>query len=148
MVTTRPYFILKLLYGSSGYRQPVTAGMDTGSKTIGVAAVANRRVLYQALVIIVRPTASTARRRFRQENCSDSASTTSCRPLLGMGFVKGKRSSGQFPIADVFGNVIHASVDMREARRLTARTSTIAQRVGAFPPNPLNGMGLHAKENR
>ena len=47
-VIRRTPFTIKLLYGSSGYRQPVIAGMDTGSKTIGCAATANNRVVYQA----------------------------------------------------------------------------------------------------
>ena len=41
-------FTIKLLYGSSGYKQHVTAGMDSGSKVIGCAAVANSKVLYQS----------------------------------------------------------------------------------------------------
>ena len=32
-------FTIKLLYGSSGYTQPIIAGMDTGSKVIGVCAM-------------------------------------------------------------------------------------------------------------
>ncbi|AKB75541.1 hypothetical protein MSLAZ_2280 [Methanosarcina lacustris Z-7289] len=34
-------FTIQLLFGSSGYTQPVTAGMDTGSKVVGCAAIAN-----------------------------------------------------------------------------------------------------------
>jgi hypothetical protein len=29
------------LYGASGYRQEIVAGMDTGSKTVGCAAIAD-----------------------------------------------------------------------------------------------------------
>lgn len=43
-------FTVKLLYGSTGYRQPVVAGMDTGSVKIGCTAVANGRVVYQSEV--------------------------------------------------------------------------------------------------
>ncbi len=49
-VVSRTPFTIQLLYGSSGYKQPVTAGMDTGSKTIGVAATANGKVVYQSEV--------------------------------------------------------------------------------------------------
>jgi hypothetical protein len=49
VIRARP-FTLKLRHGSSGYRQEIVAGMDTGSKTIGVAAIGNGRVLYQAEV--------------------------------------------------------------------------------------------------
>ena len=43
-------FQIKLLYGSSGYRQPMVAGLDTGTKTLGSAVVANNQVVYQAEV--------------------------------------------------------------------------------------------------
>jgi len=41
-------FTIKLLYGSSGYKQKVIAGIDTGSKKIGCAAIANNKVVYQS----------------------------------------------------------------------------------------------------
>jgi 5-methylcytosine-specific restriction endonuclease McrA len=47
-VIRRTPFTIKLLYGSSGYKQAVTAGMDTGSKVIGCCATANNKVIYQA----------------------------------------------------------------------------------------------------
>jgi len=49
VVRTTP-FTIKLLYGSTGYKQGITAGMDTGSKKIGVAAVSADRILYQSEV--------------------------------------------------------------------------------------------------
>ena len=45
-------FIIKLLFGSSGYVQPVTSGMDTGSKVVGCSSVANGRVLYQSEIYL------------------------------------------------------------------------------------------------
>ena len=47
-VISKKPFTIKLLFGSSRYKQEVIAGMDTGSKTIGIAAIANGKVLYQA----------------------------------------------------------------------------------------------------
>lgn len=47
VVRTTP-FTVKLLYGSSGYTQKVKAGMDTGSKKVGVAAISSDRILYQS----------------------------------------------------------------------------------------------------
>lgn len=41
-------FTIKLLFGSSGYTQPVIAGIDSGSKMVGCAAIANGKVLYQS----------------------------------------------------------------------------------------------------
>ncbi|WP_440956341.1 RNA-guided endonuclease IscB [Methanosarcina sp. Mfa9] len=47
VVRTTP-FTIKLLFESSNYTQPVTAGMDTGSKNVGCAAIASGKVLYQS----------------------------------------------------------------------------------------------------
>ena len=38
-VVSRTPFIIKLNYGSTGYKQPLTGGMDTGSKTVGCAVI-------------------------------------------------------------------------------------------------------------
>jgi|SRR5665647_32308 len=51
-VVKRLPFTIKLLFGSSNYVQPVTAGMDTGSKVVGCAAIANDKVIYQSEVTI------------------------------------------------------------------------------------------------
>ena len=49
VVKTVP-FTIQLNYGSSGYKQALVAGMDTGSKDIGVAVVGLGKVFYQAEV--------------------------------------------------------------------------------------------------
>ncbi|KHD08119.1 HNH endonuclease [Candidatus Thiomargarita nelsonii] len=51
-VVNRTPFTISLLFGSSGYKQPITAGMDTGSQKIGVAAIANGQVIYQSEIEI------------------------------------------------------------------------------------------------
>jgi len=43
-------FTIQLLYGSSGYKQDVTVGIDTGAKYIGVAATSNDKVLAKGTV--------------------------------------------------------------------------------------------------
>src|SRR4051812_29604690 len=43
VVQTTP-FVIQLKYGSTGYIQPVIAGMDSGSKTMGAAAVTKGQV--------------------------------------------------------------------------------------------------------
>lgn len=45
-------FTVKLLVDTTDYTQEVVAGMDTGSKTIGCAATANGKVVYQSEVQI------------------------------------------------------------------------------------------------
>jgi 5-methylcytosine-specific restriction endonuclease McrA len=45
-------FVIKLLVDSTEHKQQVIAGMDTGSKSIGAAAVANGEVVYQSEIQI------------------------------------------------------------------------------------------------
>jgi hypothetical protein len=49
-VVRRTPFTIQLKYRSGSATQEVTAGMDTGSKIMGCAAVANGKVLYQSEV--------------------------------------------------------------------------------------------------
>ncbi|MBI4750384.1 MAG: HNH endonuclease [Acidobacteria bacterium] len=51
-VVRKTPFTIKLRFGSSGYKQEVVAGMDTGSTRVGTAAVANGNVVYQAEVTV------------------------------------------------------------------------------------------------
>ena len=51
-VTKRIPFTIKLLWNCEENKQEVVAGMDTGSKTIGCAAIANGKVVYQSEVQI------------------------------------------------------------------------------------------------
>lgn len=39
-------FTIRLLYGSSGYKQPISLGVDAGSKHIGIAATTQKEVLF------------------------------------------------------------------------------------------------------
>ena len=45
-------FTIKLLVDTTEYKQEIIAGMDTGSKTIGCAAITNGKVVYQSEVAI------------------------------------------------------------------------------------------------
>ena len=45
-VVNRVPFTIKLIYGSTGYKEPISLGMDAGSKYIGVAATTKKKVLY------------------------------------------------------------------------------------------------------
>lgn len=45
-VMSRSPFTIKLLFGSSGYVQKVSVGIDTGSKTIGASASLHGKVFY------------------------------------------------------------------------------------------------------
>lgn len=45
-VVKRTPFTIKLLYGSVGYKQPITLGVDAGSKHVGLSASTEKRELY------------------------------------------------------------------------------------------------------
>jgi len=40
------YFTIKLLHGCSGYKQPITVGIDLGAKYVPIAATSGKNVLY------------------------------------------------------------------------------------------------------
>ncbi len=62
-VISRTPFTIKLLFGSSGYKQEVIAGMDTGSKVVGCACIANGKVVYQSEVQIRQDVSKKMQRR-------------------------------------------------------------------------------------
>ena len=45
-VIRRENFTIKLLHGSSGYKQEITGGMDPGSRKVGSAAITNGKAVY------------------------------------------------------------------------------------------------------
>ncbi len=47
-VITREPFTIQFLYGSSGYKQPITLGVDAGAKHIGLSASSKQKELYSA----------------------------------------------------------------------------------------------------
>lgn len=49
-VVKRTPFTIRLLYGSSGYKQPITLGVDAGSKVVGLSATTRKQELFSAEV--------------------------------------------------------------------------------------------------
>ena len=49
-VVKRTPFTIRLLHGSSGYKQPIILGVDAGSKTIGLSACTETKEVYAAEV--------------------------------------------------------------------------------------------------
>ncbi len=47
-VVRREPFTIRLRFETSAYTQPVTIGVDMGSQTVGLAATANKEVVFQA----------------------------------------------------------------------------------------------------
>lgn len=60
-------FTIQLLYGSSGYKQKVTVGVDLGSKNIGIAATTHDTALFKGEIELRQDTKSLldARRSYR-----------------------------------------------------------------------------------
>ena len=52
IVINRTPFTIKLLYGTSGYKQHISLGVDAGSKTIGLSATTKEAVLYESEVAL------------------------------------------------------------------------------------------------
>ena len=112
-VVSRVPFTIKLLHGSSGYTQPVIAGMDTGSKHIGCHSEKKMPV----------------RKLFGLKK-HDLVKTPQ-----GTGLVKGKRSSGYFALETILGEKVHASANIKKNTvRLSARTTTLTQLMEAAIP--------------
>jgi N6-L-threonylcarbamoyladenine synthase len=49
-VVKKEPFTIQLLYGSSGYKQPISLGVDAGSKTVGLSATTENKELFAAEV--------------------------------------------------------------------------------------------------
>jgi len=47
-VVKRTPFTIKLIYGSTGYKQPISLGVDSGYHHIGLSAITNNKELYSA----------------------------------------------------------------------------------------------------
>lgn len=47
-VVKRTPFTIRLLYGSSGYKQPVSLGVDAGTRHVGLSATTDKQVLFEA----------------------------------------------------------------------------------------------------
>jgi len=67
-VVKRTPFTIQLLYGSSGYKQPVILGIDSGYTYVGLSAITNKREVYAAEVILRNDISKllTERRQYRK----------------------------------------------------------------------------------
>jgi 5-methylcytosine-specific restriction endonuclease McrA len=62
-VVKRMPFTIKMLVETTSYKQEIIAGMDTGSKVIGIACVSNGKVLYKAETFIRQDVSEKMQRR-------------------------------------------------------------------------------------
>src|SRR5713226_9198715 len=76
-------FTIQLLYGSSGYKQEVSLGVDAGTQHIGVSATTEQKVLFEAEVLPrgdIQALLAT-RRQFRRARRSRKTRYRKCRCL-------------------------------------------------------------------
>ena len=62
-VVTRVPFIIQIIFGSSGYKQPLTCGMDTGSKYVGCAVMGLGKIIYQSQIALRQDVSKKMQRR-------------------------------------------------------------------------------------
>ena len=76
-------FTLQLLYGSSGYQQEVSLGIDAGAQRIGVSATTEQMVLFEAEVQLRTDIGAllATRREYRRARRSRKTRYRECRFL-------------------------------------------------------------------
>lgn len=82
-VVTMVPFTIQLLYGSSGYTQPIALGIDAGTRHIGVSATTEKEVLFEAEVLPRTDLVErlSTRRQFRRARRSRKTRYRKCRIL-------------------------------------------------------------------
>ncbi|MEM3829706.1 MAG: RNA-guided endonuclease IscB, partial [Conexivisphaerales archaeon] len=67
-VVRRTPFTIQLIYGSSGYKQDITLGVDSGYKTIGLSAVTDKQELFASEIKLRTDVSNnlTERRQYRR----------------------------------------------------------------------------------
>ncbi len=130
-VVRRSPYVIKLNNGTSGHKQRLAGGQDSGSKVIGsgdAAVIASGgkpvKLLGQALMRQIKgmrlekpmPTGKLfGLKKFDRIQTSQ-----------GIGFVKGRRASGYFPIGDMLGKPTHNAVKVKtDITRLSTRNITL-----------------------
>ena len=169
VVVRRDPFTIQLTELSGKRVQPVVVGVDMGAKKVGVAAVADGRVLYQGQVTLRddisrrmnrRRTYRRSRRnrkcryrapRFNNRRCPRGWLPPSIQSKVDstvnvvhpcpersrrVGFVKGRRSSGQFKISDLEGKVIKPSKTYRKLRLVRRAGTLLTERRKVVGHNP------------
>jgi RRXRR protein len=54
LVVSREPFTVQLRFETTNYTQPATVGVDTGSRKVAIAAIANRQVVFAAITRGIR----------------------------------------------------------------------------------------------
>ena len=82
-VIKRTPFTIKLLYGSSGYTQPLTHGIDTGSDKIGSAVVNDKEeVVYMSEITIRNDIVDKMKQRSKYRRNRRNRKSGRCRSFI------------------------------------------------------------------
>jgi hypothetical protein len=136
-VVRREPFTIQLLYDTTTYTQPVTVGVDIGSKTVGISAITNKQELLSMEVELRQDIKKLLlkRREYRSFRRFDKV-----RYKNQIGIIHGLRSSGYFDIRTLSGEKIHSSVKWSNLKLLEkAKTLILERREQRIP--------LHLKED-
>lgn len=156
-------FTIQLFYGSSGYKQEVSLGIDAGTQHIGVSTTTENTVLFEAEVkprtdiqelLASRRQLRRARRnrkiRYRKARFQNRKKPEGwLAPKYVQGFhlfdcvkyqdkvcfVFGRRSTGYFDLRTLDGEKVHVSASYKRLKRVQrASALLVEERRAVFPP--------------
>ncbi len=141
-VVKKSPFTIQLLYGSSGYKQPITLGVDAGSKFIGLSATTDKQELFSAEVDlrndIVRLLSD--RRQYRK---SRRSRTTRYRKPRYNNRVKSKNKGWLAPSVE---NKIQAHFNIIDKTHQILPISKIIVEVASFDIQKIKNPDIQGKE--
>lgn len=106
-------FAIQLLYGSSGYKQEVSLGIDAGTQHIGASATTEKTVLFEAQV----------------QQRTDMQELLSTRKQF-----RHARSSGYFDLRFLDGTKIHTTASAKRLKLIQRASSCLIERRSSIPP--------------
>ncbi len=139
-VIRREPFTIQLLYGSSGYKQPVTLGIDAGAKHIEISASTKQKELYSADVELRADIAEllAVRRELRRRRRSRKTRYRKTR------FDNRKKPEGW--LAPSVQNRINAHISMTEKVCRILPVSSIVVETASFDIQKINNPAIQGAE--
>ena len=128
IVVKRTPFTIKLLYETGQYVQPVTLGVDAGSKTIGISATTKSKELYSAEVEL-RLKGGRLKLNQAPYKVFGFRLFDKVRYKGVECFIKGRRTSGSFALRTIDNVKVTDGVSYKKIRFLEPAKSIITQRM-------------------
>lgn len=134
-------FTIQLLYGSSGYKQCCTAGIDAGSKNIGIAVTTDDgRIIYKAQVILRQDIKENIETKRRLRRSRRNRKTRYRKPR----FLNRKRKNGWLPPSITARIDAHYNI-IKKLSKIIPITNIIVE-VGQFDTQALINPNIQGKE--